>query len=567
MPLLQQTLPTVVQATYNTLTMEEQTTRSTGTRIARAMMVVLFFHLFWKLGGFILGNVLSGLYGLKDVTDAYTIGLNGIVFALFLIVEESMGPAFLPVFIYRLKDDGEAKAWDFGNTIFTLLFAVLCVTIMVGVLFTPQIVDFAAPGFISEGRMGARACAITLVGIGFPGLLGLALGSLTYVILNAYKVFGYPAAGDAVQKFLWVAVLWVLSSVLGANPVYIAIGFIAGAAAKIGVHLVRLRDKLHLLRFRLNLRSPDMRRFLILLTPLLIGIVGAKARDFITRMIGSYLPEGQLSAVAWGKKVGDFPVLILPYALSIAMFPYLCDMAKDKDYKQFGSVVSNALKLLAMFFIPLTIGAIIMRYSVVQFLYDWGKWTDTSTGLTSLAFGCYVIAIVFYASEAILMQSFFSMQNTWIPVSVGLAASFLQIAGLYAAVNFLDLNRFYCVALAFPLSRIIKNLVLIGLMKKKIPILPWQDTLRFLTKMAVICVGVGGAMYVTDLFAGSLLGLPTGSRGFLNPLVGARLALASLAGTAAFVVLCFVLRLKEARLVVDWVRAEGWERIRTRLGR
>ncbi|GAG20999.1 unnamed protein product, partial [marine sediment metagenome] len=82
---------------------------STGTRIARAMFVVLFFHLFWKLGGFILSNVIGGVYGLEDVTDAYTIAINGVVFALYLIVEESMGPSFLPVFIYGLKEDGDER--------------------------------------------------------------------------------------------------------------------------------------------------------------------------------------------------------------------------------------------------------------------------------------------------------------------------------------------------------------------------------------------------------------------------------------------------------------------------
>lgn len=531
------------------------------------MFVVLFFHLFWKLGGFMLSNVLSGLYGLKDVTDAYTLGLNGVVFALFLIVEESMGPSFLPVFIYRMKEDGEKKAWEFGNTVLVLLFAVLCVVVFLGVLFTPQIVDFMAPGFVENGRFAARAHAITLVGIGFPGLLGLALGSLTYVMLNAYKIFGYPAAGDSIQKLLWVGVLWGLSVIFEANPIYIAVGFLAGAGAKILLHIVGLRDKLHLVRVRLHLTSPDMKRFLILLAPLLVGIVAAKVRDFITRRIGSYLPAGQISSVDWAKKIGDFPILIVPYALSIAMFPFLCDMAKEKDYKKFAAVVTGAIRLLALFFIPLTIGTIIMRESVVRFLYDWGKWTQASTDWTSLALGCYVIALIFYACEVVVMQSFFSMQNTWIPVSVGLVTSSLQVLGLYVAVSYLDLNKFYCVALAFPLSRIVKNLVLIGLMKRRVSILPARETLLFLAKMAVICAGVGGAMYVTDSFAVRFLDLAPDARGLLNPILAARLAVSSLAGVAVFVALCFTLRIEEARVAVDWVRHEGWERIRGRLGR
>jgi putative peptidoglycan lipid II flippase len=310
-----------------------------------------------------------------------------------------------------------------------------------------------------------------------------------------------------------------------------------------------------------------MKKFLVLLAPLLIGIVAAKYRDIVTKgTFGSFLPSGQLSAIDWAKRVGDFPTQVLPYALSIAMFPFLCEMAREKDYKQFGSVVTRTLKLLALFFVPLTVATIVLRQPIIQFVYQLGNWTDVNTAWTSLALGCYVTALIFYASEMVIMQSFFSMQNTWIPVSVGLAASFLQVAGLYAAVNFLGLNRFYCVALAFPISRAIKNIVLIGLMKQKIPILPAGETTKFAGKLALIAAGVGCAMYVADLFAGPLFTLAIDSRGFLNPRVGARLTIVSLAGAGTFVALCFALRMEEARIVVNWLKTEGWDRIRARLG-
>ncbi len=529
------------------------------------MFVVLFFHVFWKLGGFLLSNVIGGVYGLRDVTDAYTIAINGVVFALYLIVEESMGPSFLPVFIYGLKEDGDTRAWRFANTAFSLLFVALCVTVFLGMLYTTEIIDFWAPGFLDKGRLTARAHAITLMGIAFPGLFGLALGSLTYVALNAYKTFGYPAAGDALQKFAWVAVVALLAMLFREDPKYIAYGFIAGSLVKISTHLVGLRDKLHLMRFSIHLRTPDMKRYMMLLGPLLLGIVAAKLRDLITKAIGTYLEEGQLSSIEWAKKVGDFPVLILPYALSIAMFPYLCEMAKERDYKQFAAVVTNALKMLAMFFLPVTVGAIVMRTHVIAFLYDWGKWSDSNTYWTSLALGFYAVALVFYASEAILMQSFFSMQNTWIPVSVGLVASSLQIAGLYVAVSVLGVDRFYCVALAFPISRALKNIVLGGLMRRKVPILPGADTARFLLKMVLLCAAVGGAMCATEYFLGDLLQLGKGSRGLLNARVAARLMLSSLSGVAAFAAAAYALRLEEAASVLSWLRGEGWGKIKEKL--
>jgi putative peptidoglycan lipid II flippase len=384
-------------------------------------------------------------------------------------------------------------------------------------------------------------------------------------MLNAYKIFSYPAAGDSLQKLLWAAILVVLSVLFGARPIFIAIGFLIGSCGKILTHFVGLRHKLHLLRLRLDLTSPDMKRFLVLLSPLLVGILAAWGRDLVTKgWYGSYLPvAGQLAAIDWAKRIGDFPRDVLPYALSIAMFPFLCEMANRKDHEQLGRVVTTAVKLLALFFVPVTIATFVMRRPVVQFLYQWtANWTPEATDWTSCALGCYSVGIVFLAIEPILMQSFFSMQNTWIPVSIGLVASGLQVAGLYVAVSVLGLDRFYCVALAYPVSRTLKTFLLIGVMKRRVPILPAKETVLFLVKLAVISCGIAGAMWGTDRVAAPLLRAGEAGGAVTKMLVAARLAAASLGGAAAFAVLCYLLRVEEVMLVITWLKQEGWVRVK-----
>ena len=49
--------------------MSESTATSTGRRIIRGMFVLIFFWLFWKVGGLLMMLIISGCYGAGPVMD------------------------------------------------------------------------------------------------------------------------------------------------------------------------------------------------------------------------------------------------------------------------------------------------------------------------------------------------------------------------------------------------------------------------------------------------------------------------------------------------------------------
>ena len=135
------------------------------------MFVVVFFHLLWKFGGFLFNVILAAVYGGGTETDAYLYGFSKVVFPLYLIVEESMGPAFLPVFILLLagaggtlwqrkfggteklpelsdeiKPEDERSAWEFASTALNLLFVILVIVVAIGQRFPEQITRLAGDG-------------------------------------------------------------------------------------------------------------------------------------------------------------------------------------------------------------------------------------------------------------------------------------------------------------------------------------------------------------------------------------------------------------------------------------
>ena len=93
-------------------------------RILRAGLLVLLAHGLFKIAGFVqtmaMGRCLS-----KGEYDTFTFAFTNCLFGVFLIGEEVIGPAVMPILMRRLDEDDEPGAWRFANTFLTLQFLLL----------------------------------------------------------------------------------------------------------------------------------------------------------------------------------------------------------------------------------------------------------------------------------------------------------------------------------------------------------------------------------------------------------------------------------------------------------
>lgn len=542
---------------------EHSGARRIGERIVRAMIVVGIFHVFWRLGGFLVAWLVKHLYGTTIQADAYFYATEFVLLPIYFIGEESLGPSFMPVFIREIEEKVEEKAWEFASTVLNLLAILLVVTVLVGIVWAPEIVRLVAPGF-KDRADETMEMTTRLVRLMIPALLGLSLGSVTYVIINGYKVFGYPAAGDAVQRFLTFAMIGVGFMTLNLGLDATAVGVLAGAAGKILTHFVWLRRKVVFYRFRVALRSPAMRQFVMLMVPLLVGIVFARLRDFVRGRYQSYLAVGIPADVTLGRKVGALPEAVIPYALSIAIFPFLCDLWARRDTEGLGRVVTRGLDLVALFFVPLSITMIVLREPLVRMLFDRGHWEAYHVYYCSTALAVYASGLAFYAAEMVLMQSFFSMQNTWVPVGIGVLSSGLMILILFVTIDVVGVSReasFWPIVLVFPIGKVLKNVVLVLLMRRKVPVLPWATFGRFLARLAVVTVGCGASAYGAYRLASAVLPLPDVPEGVrfsssYEVVKAVHLSVPSLAAVAAFLLLAWRLQMEEFQMVMEWVRSK-----------
>jgi len=212
-------------------------------RILRGMAVIVFFGLFAKLGGFLMSLFMAGFYGPGRVLDCYTEVFNIIIFTfLYSTVLKVFVPAFMPLFAEVRNNEGEERAWRFANTAINLLLMGALVVVVLGMLLAPQMIAVLVPGF----DQAARGLAASMLRVMMPGAFVFIFAAAALAVFNSYKIFSFPSAGEATQKLLWAATLFVQIRVLGMavsvwHETPVVIGFLVGCSAQLAILLWGLR--------------------------------------------------------------------------------------------------------------------------------------------------------------------------------------------------------------------------------------------------------------------------------------------------------------------------------------
>ncbi|NCO34636.1 MAG: hypothetical protein AUJ92_14695 [Armatimonadetes bacterium CG2_30_59_28] len=478
---------------------------STGKHIAKATGGIMIFHVLRFMLGFMEKPLIAHYFGTTSVADAYTVARD-IVNRIWLIFEKVVNPSFLPCFIQSLKDDGEERAWSFTNTVATIMTALLVVTITVAWFITPPLVNF----YTRNPQRGEIELTILLTRTMIFGLLFLGLSSLTYVILNGYKRFALAAMGDTIWKGSILAAVvfgvpYLLKHSQGLESVAVvalAVGFLVGSFGKLLPQLIGLYHKRHLFRFSVLWDDPTLRRMGLLIPPLLAGIIVSEFRGMMMVKFANapQIGEGGRAALnQYSRPLIDALIFIFPYAMSIAIFPYLSQLHVSKEKQAFTDTFMGALRVCAFFFIPLTVGFIMFCQPIIRAVFEGGKFGAESLALTVGPFVCFSAGMVFFASETIVNQTWYSTANTLVPNTVGIVTSLLAVLFAWCAVE--TGHGLEGIALSETLAKSTKVIILIFLLRGCMANMRLRKQGPFLLKVLVSSAALAAfgslAMHVT----------------------------------------------------------------------
>lgn len=524
--------------------------KTIGERIIKASVAVFFAHLCFKLVGFAQFFVIGGITETVQWECIYGFAFDGVIFSLFLIGEELIGPALLPVFIDEKEKKSETAAWLLANTLLTCQLIILGIAVLVLYLF-PETLTRWLTYFDAGKKKENFELAAQGVKLMAPALICFSLGSTTYMLLNGYKKFFLAAFGDAVWKvFVLISVL-VGVQILGYSWKALVFGIVVGSVTKLITHLIGLFRQLHFIRPSLQIRNPAFKAMLYLMLPLLIGIVFAKCRDFYNNItvLSSLETDGLIKANAYGRKLFQAFGTVVPYTLSIAMFPFFCDLVSKDNKEKLGEILTVSGRMLLALFVPISLIVAVYGPELVKLLVM-GKFSEEDARLAGISMACYTLVLPAYGLEMLLMQAFFARRKMYLITFVGIAFSGLSILISYLGIIRLGakgVTALIVIALGYVICRTLKTVILLGILKRDVPMFKWRESCSFFIRLAIVGLSSAAAVWLAFLLFDSVVGVPGNKKMLIL-----KLALSGGIATISFLAGTILLKIKEPVEMGRW---------------
>jgi len=426
-----------------------------------------------RILGYIRDALVAAYFGGGLLTDAFYAAFKVPNLLRRFLGEGAMTAAFVPIFTDLNNKKGKKDAVEFFNALFSGLVVVLTTLVVLGVIFAPAITKAVAWGFTQTPEK--FELAKELVRITFPFLFFISLAALMTAVLNSSGRFFVPAvspAGLSIAEIAFVLLFYHSMS----SPIHgLAASVVAGGA----LHFMFQLPKAWKLGFRPRLvkpfSHPEVKTFLILLGPTILGLCAEQVNAFVDQFCASFLIDGSITALYNSDRVMQLPLALFGIAMSNVALPALSKAVSNQNRGEFKDILNFSLGVTNYVLIPSFIGFVILGLPIIQLLFEHGRFTQHNSILTYQALVPYALGLPAYSAVKIMATAFYAQKNTKTPVRVALYAMGLhavlsvtlmwrfQVAGL--ALSTALSSWFQCVCLFYLLRKEVGNLGGRGLLK------------------------------------------------------------------------------------------------------
>jgi putative peptidoglycan lipid II flippase len=373
-----------------------------------------------KLLGFVEKLLQARVLGTSAELDAYLVAIS-IPLSMYFFTREVVEPSVLPVYLSLKQKTGLREARRFAGTVGIVILGVCGLVAAAMLLDLDRAVSILAPGMAEEtAGLAARLCRVTV-----PAGLMFALTALTGIVLNAHRKFVLPAFAEIAMKAVLAAGFGL--AVMRWGIIAMGPAFALACAARLAVHAPVLA-RTGGVALPVGPRNPAIHQALRLAAPLVLGMLFSQLGSLADNFFGSQMGPGVISAVSFGRKLADLPLLVVSYSISVVVFPYFADLHIGRDHEALSRLLRKMLRLAMLVFAWATVVAVPLSSDIVRVVFERGAFGARSVDMTSPILACYAAGFVPLAIESILLQHFFARRDVVRPVAVGIAGVIVHIA-------------------------------------------------------------------------------------------------------------------------------------------
>ncbi|MBB4197680.1 murein biosynthesis integral membrane protein MurJ [Rhodoblastus sphagnicola] len=372
-----------------------------------------------RLTGFLRDVVLSGVLGAGMMMDAFAVAQRLPNHFRAIFGEGAFNAAYVPTYLRVLEQEGESRARNFANQIFTLLLLSQVVILALGWLFMPAFVDLLAPGFSADPEK--FALAVTLTRITFPYLLCVTLVTMHTATLNAHGAFAVGAFAPVLLNVVTIAFL-ALSFLFPSAAYAAATGVTASGVAQLALLVVAARKHGVLEKIARPGWGADVSAFFRMFGPAVIGSSGLQIAMFADTIIGSLLQTGGLSSLYYAERLYQLPIGLVGVAAGTVLLPEMSRCFAREDWEGAFTAQNRTLAMSLALTAPFVIAFMVIPDFVVRALFEHGRFHVEDSLATAAVLRAYGAGLLAMVAINALRSGFQAMGDTKTPMYVALGA-------------------------------------------------------------------------------------------------------------------------------------------------
>ena len=380
-----------------------------------------------RIIGVLRQRIFAYYFGTSDAADVFSAAFRIPNFLQNVFGEGALSASLIPVYAKLLAQGDKEESNRVANAVLTLLALLTSVLVLFGVLLTPYLIDFIAPGFTGE----KRELTIHLVKILFPGAGLLVMSAWCLGILNSHRKFFLSYSAPVIWNCAIIAAMIFFGSRSEQNKLaeITAWGSVVGSALQFAVQLPTVFFLMKRIRLVFDFKSENVRMVVKNFFPVFFSRGVVQISAYVDAIIASFLGTGPTSLLQYTQSLYTLPVSLFGMSISAAELPAMASTLGDDGEisSKLRDRLDGGLKRIAVFIIPssmafLAFGDVLAAsvYKTGKFgdkdvLYVWGTLAGASVGLLASTLG------------RLYSSTYYAIKDTRTPLKFAVIRVFLTI--------------------------------------------------------------------------------------------------------------------------------------------
>ncbi len=415
-----------------------------------------------RIIGLVREQIIGRTLGASREADIYFASFTLPDFLNYLLAAGALSIVFIPIFLKYLERGEEQRGWQAFSVIANFIVVAGGLGIVLLMIFARPLAVLVAPGFTDPADVDTL---VRLIRIIVPAQFFHVTGGLLSAALQARDKHALPALAPLVYSLGIIA-----GGLVGAKLGWGATGFAWGVllGSILGPFALPLYGCLKSnMRWypQLSLRSEDLRTYLWLSIPIMIGFSIVVVDEWIVKNQASYLAPGALSYLQYGRTLLKVPIGVFGMAAGVASYPTISRMVAAGHIAEAYAVLSRAVRLMLLLIFAAQVCLTVCGFEAAYLI--WGLFSsrfgvaDAEATATILAF--LSLGLSAWAAQTVISRGFYALGSTWLPTTVGTIIAVVSVP-LYVVLR----QQFGAIGLAVASSiAILVYVCVLGLLQRR----------------------------------------------------------------------------------------------------